>query len=260
MKTELKTITPQMAAEMLEKNTRNRPLNSYHVKRLAREMEMGRWKVNGDTIRFNGDIMIDGQHRCAASVVSGCSFQSLVVEGLPPDVFSTIDAGKMRGGGDTLALLGAGNANTLAAALKFVERVVTGNVAQNGRTAYTNSEIEQLFAKYPDMGRSVTLMKNRGKSICPHSVLAGLHYLFAVRDRIAADKFVEDLQNGIGLEEGDPVHNLRERLLQNSFMKQKLRPEFIAALAIKAWNARRAGKKVSVLRFLDSETFPLISD
>lgn len=249
-----------MAEEMLKKNTRNRPLNTYHVKRLAREMEMGRWKVNGDAIRFNGDTMIDGQHRCAAGVMSGCSFESLVVEGLSSDVFSTIDAGKNRSGGDTLALLGAVNANTLAASLKFVERIVTGNVGANGRTAYTNSEVQELFAKYPNMGLSVSLVKNRGKAICPASILAGLHYLFAMRDRAAADQFVEDVQSGLGLAEGDGVYLLRERLLQNSFMKQKLRAEFIAALAIKAWNARRSGKKVSVLKFLDSESFPMIAD
>jgi hypothetical protein len=260
MKATLQTINPQMAGEMLKKNTRNRPLNVFHVKRLAREMEMGRWKVNGDTIRFNGDIMIDGQHRCAASVQSGCSFQSLIVEGLKSDVFSTIDAGKNRNGSDTLGLLGAVNTNTLAASLKFVERIVTGNVCANGRTAYTNSEVEELYAKYPNMDQSVALVKNRGKSICPLSILGGLHYLFAMRDKEAADKFVEDVQSGINLAEGDGVYRLRERLVQNSFMKQKLRSEFIAALAIKAWNNRRAGKKVSVLRFLDSESFPLIAD
>jgi hypothetical protein len=90
--------------------------------------------------------------------------------------------------------------------------------------------------------------------------LAGLHYLFALRDAEAARKFVDDVINGIGLQEGDSVYLLRERLLQNSYMKQKLRPEFTAALCIKAWNARRLNKKLSVLKFMDSETFPLIAD
>jgi hypothetical protein len=260
METTLMEITPQIAASFLEKNTRNRPLNVYHVRRLAKEMEMGRWKMNGDTIRFNGDSMIDGQHRCAAGVRSGVTFRTLVVRGLSEDVFSTIDAGKNRSGGDTLALMGIPNGNTVAACLKFVDRIVTGQAYTNGKNTVSNSEVRELFVKYPNISESIAVVPRRGKSICASSILAGLHYLFALRDAEAAGKFVDDVINGIGLQEGDSVYLLRERLLQNSYMKQKLRPEFTAALCIKAWNARRLNKKLSVLKFMDSETFPLIAD
>lgn len=259
MNATLQTITPQKAVDMLKKNTRNRPVNTFHVKRLAREMELGNWKVNGDTICFNGDLLIDGQHRLQAVVASGCTIQSLVVEGLPADVFNTIDTGKRRDGGDTLALIGVKNSRKVTSALLFIERVTTGRVYWSSKHAVTNSEIEALYAKHPGIEQSVRLADGK-KSVCPQSVLAGLHYLFALRDKEAADKFVEDIKSGKNLSEGDGVYLLRERLVQNSYMKQKLRSEFIAALAIKAWNARRSGKKVSVLKFLDSETFPLIAD
>jgi len=253
------TVTPQLAASFLEKNTRNRPLIQTHVRRLAKEMQEGRWRVNGDTIRFNGDTMIDGQHRCAASIKAGCSFQTLIVRGLDSDVFSTIDAGKGRSAGDTLSLMGITHGNAIAAALKFVERIATGRVTAGGKNAFTNSQVKALFVKYPGIVESVTMIP-RKKCIFPVSVLAGLHYLFSIRDREAADKFVFDILHGIGLEEGDPVYVLRERLLQNSYTKQKLRPEFIAAYAIKAWNARRGGKKIAVLKYLENETFPLVAD
>ena len=259
MNATLKTITPAMAAEMLKKNTRNRPLNSLHVKRLAREMEMGRWKVNGDAIRFNGDMMNDGQHRCAAGIESGCSFESLVVEGLSSDVFSTIDAGRIRTGGDTLALLGVVNSNRVSAAIKVVKLIVTGRGANINHASFTNSEIQTLFLEYGGIEHSVQVAYLR-KGFFATSVLGALHYLFAKRDKEAADKFVEDLKNGENLEAGDAVLLLRERLLQNSYMKQKLKNGYIAALAIKAWNARKAGKKVSLLKYLDTEAFPLIAD
>jgi hypothetical protein len=126
MKTTLMEITPQIAASFLEKNTSNRPLNNKHVKRLAREIEMGRWKLNGSTICLNGEILIDGQHRLAAVVLSGCTIQSLVVEGLDSNVFATIDAGKPRGAGDTLWLMGATNATCTAAPVRAIELIVTG--------------------------------------------------------------------------------------------------------------------------------------
>jgi hypothetical protein len=259
MNATLKSISPAMAAEMLEKNTRNRPLNRFHVKRLAREMEMGRWKFNGDAIRFNGTNMIDGQHRCAAAMQSNCSFEALVIEGLDSDVFATIDTGKRRDAGDTLALIGVKNSRKVASALLFVNRITTGQALCNARTGVTNSEVEDLYLKFPGIEESVRLVESK-TAICSRSVLAGLHYLFALRDKPAADKFVEDVKTGKNLSEGDGVYLLRERLVQNSYMKQKLRSEFVAALAIKAWNARRAGKKTSLLKFLDSESFPMIAD
>jgi hypothetical protein len=52
MKATLKTITPQIAREMLEKNTHNRQISKLHVDELVEEIKSGRWKINGDTICF----------------------------------------------------------------------------------------------------------------------------------------------------------------------------------------------------------------
>ena len=259
MNTTLMKITPQVAESLLKKNTRNRPLNHMHVGRLAREMELGNWKLNGSTICVNGDLLIDGQHRLQAVLDSGCTIESLVVEGLSSEVFNTIDTGRRRDGGDTLALIGVKNSRAVTSALLFVQRIVSGKIYYNSKKTTTNAEVESLYAKHPGIEESVRLSEGK-RGICPKSILAGLHYLFALRDKEAADQFVEDIKSGKNLSEGDAVYLLRERLVQNNYMKQKLRGEYIAALAIKAWNARRAGKSVSVLKFLDSETFPLIAD
>jgi hypothetical protein len=260
MNTTLMEITPQIAASFLEKNTRNRPLNAHHVKQLAKEMKTGRWKENGDTIRFNGDLLIDGQHRLMAVVESGCSIRTLVVDGLSADVFSTIDRGRRRSGGDTLALLGVINANTVAAALKWVHRITTGKVLHNGLVKITNAETEELLSQHPHIQQSVRILKGGHKNIMPASLLAALHYLFSMRDAEAADKYVHDIHTGKNLSDDDAVYLLRERLLQNTYMKQKLRQEYIAALAIKAWNARRSNRKLAVLKYVDTENFPIIAD
>jgi hypothetical protein len=81
-----------------------------------------------------------------------------------------------------------------------------------------------------------------------------------MRDAEAADKYVHDIHTGKNLSDDDAVYLLRERLLQNTYMKQKLRQEYIAALAIKAWNARRGNRKLAVLKYVDTENFPIIAD
>jgi len=63
MHTEVMTITPEIAIKMLSKNTSNRPLNQKHIAFLVRDIKAGRWKLNGDAIRFGENALLDGQHR-----------------------------------------------------------------------------------------------------------------------------------------------------------------------------------------------------
>ena len=260
MKAELKTITPEWAAQILaHKNGGNRPKNRIHVESLAKEMKAGRWKVNGDTICLNGTKLIDGQHRLSAVVMSGVTIQSFVVEGLPSDVFDTKDVGKRRSAGDTLSVSGNQNACRLAAALIVIDKYLTSRSDKG--VNYSNTEIRGLLAKYPDVPASLqTSYKLRGL-ILP-SVLDACHYLFSRKDPELADVFVEKLMKGMDLEEGSPIYVLRERLLSNSLSKAKLTRPYVMALCIKAWNCARRGSSVRCLRWREkgevAEQFPVI--
>jgi hypothetical protein len=259
MKVELVTITPVWAEKMLENNVDNRAMNRKHIEALANEMVCGRWKVNGDTICFAGDRLIDGQHRLAAVVLSGVIIQALVVYGLPSDVFDTKDVGKRRTAGDTLEIRGEHNANRLAAALVMVDKYMTGRADMY--VHYTNTEVEELLAKYPDVRQSLQTSV-RGAGLIIPSVLDACHYLFSRKDAALADEFVAKVIRGTGLEEGDPFYVLRERLVNNSLAKAKLKRSYIMALCIKAWNHARAGSKVRNLRWRETgkatEAFPLV--
>lgn len=256
------TMTPDLAKAYLERNTHNRPLDKRHVKFLSREMEAGRWKRNGDTICMNGTRLIDGQHRLWAIIESGASVQVLLVEGLDDDVFDTKDFGKKRSAADVLAIKGEKHYALLAAAVVFVERYMTGQLEQAKRT-YSPVEVEELVAKYgDDLRASVVFCGNLGtKRLVANSVMAGLHYIFAKFDKEQADIFWKSLIAGHGLEEDSPVFVLRERLVSNSMAKGKVKPEYLAALCIRAWNHMRAGTTVKCLKFQESgktaQAFPL---
>lgn len=259
---EVETITPYLAAFYLANNDKkNRPLNQKHVDSLAREMTSGRWKLNGDAIRFSGDDVVDGQHRLAAVAKSGVTILSLVVRGLDASVFDTIDQGKRRSASDTLSVLGETNTARLGAALCVIDRYKQG-VGWNARR-YTNTEVVGLLSKYPNARRSVNMASHHGL-VMPFSILAACHFLFAEKDQIAADQFVSDIHHGAGLGPDDPVHVFRERMIANSIAKAKLRPAYTFALCIKAWNLRRAGKMTRTLRIREEggcpEAFPTVSD
>jgi len=254
-----KIVTPEMATEWLKGNFINRPLNVRHVDTLASEMSKGRWKSNGDTICFNGDTLIDGQHRLEACVKSGVAFETIVVSGLPSDVFDTKDAGKIRSAADVLSIRGEKNAAKIAASLKIVDRYLTGRMASPPR--YTNTDVEALLVQHPGIRESVSHIKTT-KKLLSYSILTGLHYLFAQKDKALADEVADKLISGVGLQVGEPVYLLRERLMRNMISKEKLSPRYIAALLIKAWNATRDNTTIRTLRFREEgdspEQFPVI--
>ena len=241
---------------MLEKNTRNRSLNQLHVESLAKELSSGRWKLNGDAIRLSKDRVIDGQHRLAAIVKSGISMQTLIIEDLSDDVFNTIDIGRRRSGGDTLSVLGYLNSTRLAAMLAVIDRYMTGRAEKY--VTYSNTEIEILSNKYPD-AQSAMQASNVSRGLISPSILDACYYLFSKKDQQLADDFIKSAIKGIDLVEGDAWYLLHERLLQNSMAKAKLPKDYIFAICIKAWNAKRSNTKIKVLKWISDESFPFIN-
>lgn len=242
MNIRVETITPERATQILAtQNTGNRTISRRHVAVLAEEIKAGRWKLNGDTICFNGSRLIDGQHRLSAIAASGIPVESLVVYGLSDDVFETKDIGKRRSSADTLSHMGLKNATRTSAALVMLDRYYTGRI--NDRLTYTNSMIVELLERYPDVHKSIHLGDNI-KGLIPPSVLDACHYIFSALNADEADRFSAAIMYGAGISEGHPYHVLRERLIKNSMSTAKLPKPDIMALCIKAWNATRSGAKV----------------
>lgn len=252
-------ITPEMANDWLLRNPINRPLNLGWIDDLRREMDLGRWKLNGQTICITDkDEILDGQHRLTACVLSDSSFMSFVIFGLPREVFDTIDVGRKRTPAEALRMLGHKNTIKLASALATIERINTGKARKN--VHYGIIDIEELVNKYPGVDQSVHLCM--GCSLVAPSLMSAMHYLFSQKDPDAADEFFAQLSEGYGLGRGDPVCLLRDKMLNNKTARAKLPRGIVTAFIIKAWNARRAGRKMKTLRFQDhgkgSEVFPEI--
>ena len=89
MNAKLERITPETAASMLQLNTGNRPVVAKHVTAIAREITEGRWQINGDTVCFSDDRLVDGQHRLMAIIKAGIPIQTFVVRGISSESFIT---------------------------------------------------------------------------------------------------------------------------------------------------------------------------
>jgi hypothetical protein len=120
-------ITPDLARDALERNIINRPLNERHVEELMWDLDRDIWKFTHQGVAFNvARYMIDGQHRCTASVRTGKSFVCLVAFNLDLDYYAPIDTGDVRQPKHQLGMTGREQA--VYRALITLERPIAGRI------------------------------------------------------------------------------------------------------------------------------------
>lgn len=260
LKTSIMTVTPELAAKWLAKNDNYRKLREEHAGKLARDMRAGKWTLNGEAIKFNGEKLVDGQHRLQACVIAKKPFKTLVVTGVKSDM--EMDSGMQRKFCDYLAHEGHANARSLAASLALLHHYENTGLGQRvSRRSATNSDLQRQLKKHPNLAEWVT-MAILARHVIPVGIAAALCYLFGAVDRAMAERFVEALRTGEGLTKRDPVLMLRERLIKDQQSRTKMGRIDKMALVIKAWNHWRRGSAPEVLIWRGSgpaaEAFPEI--
>lgn len=263
---EVITLTPEMATELLEHNTLNRPLKDVHVQRIARQIIEGKWKFNGDTIKVadTGDVL-DGQHRLWAVIEAKRPVETILVRGIERDAFATIDTLRsMRSGGDVLALNGAGRyRNQMASALQWLIRWQRGVLPnyRDPKNRVENSDIEAAYAAHPAMVNAVEAAV-RLRGVANPSILGFFYYVLNNRDAALAGRMMETLRNPVSVAMTDPFFQLRAYFLADR--PERKDPLMSIALCIKAANAAHRGQKVSLLKWQNqgqrAEAFPVLDD
>lgn len=264
--TEIVIATVTWATHVLETcNPRNRKRSESLVRRIRDSILGGRWQVNGEPVIFASDgTLLDGQHRLFAIVAAGIAVPVLVVRGVDPSAFSTLDQGKIRNRADVLSIPtseGAERAKSstvLAGALSHVFRWENGYLDAMHRFP-DNTEILDLNIRHPGVNDSVAQALARcKKGIHPPSLFAALHYIFHRLDAALAKSFFERVWDHIGVEP-----NSNEAAL-NVWLENRPSRNFadmlsLLAVVIKCWNRLRTGEPApGIYKFSDKERFPEI--
>lgn len=260
-------VTPDIAAEWLKLNVDNRPLAKHQVARLVTVMQRNEFVFNGDAIRFGEDgFLKDGQHRLTACVLSGCSFETIVVWGLGGGAFNTIDVFiKPRGVGDVLGLQGQKHANAVAATVKAVynfcklQGFFDGGAASN-KLAFTPKICLEVLNRQPGISQAaIDVQCAKSCRVFPSGALtSALLYLFRSVDFNLAQDFFDVLYNGSS-DTQRAFNVLRETLIARRLSSTTIKKTAAASLAIRAWNAEYEGRKVKILRFVTGDEFPRIA-
>jgi hypothetical protein len=242
----IETINPEVAKSYLAKSGKNRHITKDHLDGLVRDMKNDQWVFNGDPIRFNGDKLIDGQHRLTALIQSGKTFDFVVVRELPREAFDTIDIGKKRTTADYLSIAGESYSHLLAPAARYY-LAYKRYQNLNTKEPITNADKLNIIRATPQLASYVHGYASSGRLPIKVSVslLAALHLLFWEKNRAAADEFMEGFIRGSDLANRDPRLPARNWIIR----KPPLRggpyiPWRIAIgnLIIRAWNAWRSGE------------------
>lgn len=130
VRSSVKDISPNMAEKWLRIGGRNRHLSSRLAHFLGDEIETDKWLLNGQPIIFSstGHLM-DGQHRLQAIVNTGRTVKSLVVWGIEPAAFATMDVGRKRSASQVLSMEGYMCTTLLAATHGLLDRIEHGPLA-----------------------------------------------------------------------------------------------------------------------------------
>ncbi|MFJ4657949.1 hypothetical protein ACIP5Y_42340 [Nocardia sp. NPDC088792] len=265
--TETINVTPQLASEWLDRNTCNRPMSKMMVTQLAEAMKRGEWLHTHQGIAFDTNgVLVDGQHRLAAVVKSGCTVRMLVSHGVEPGTFAVLDTGRKRSARDVLSLQGEDNAAPLASALRVYHLYTTApNSAWTGANSQvTNEQIVEFLASHPAMRASVELAKslNRAFRILVPAAAVGHYLTCSARPDIDQHAWIEGLETGANLTEHDPRLMLRNIILRLAAGKSAAKADGSRNqlhLYLKAWNAWVVGTDFRQLNIKAGESMPTVT-
>lgn len=250
--TELVTITPQLAKEMMARNGPNRPIKPSVVSRIASDIKKGHWKLTGETIKFNinGELM-DGQNRLRAVIETGEPIQTLVVTGIDADVMPAIDTGASRSMADILAIRGYEYCTLRAAAANWLLAIKQDNPHRSRTSRY---DLLDNIEKHDTFHSAVRVFNQTKKSKAigpPPSLMVAMHYIGSklLKKPATADAFVTVFETGEMTYKGDAALVWRERLIRQQRKHEPMHRTVHLYGLIWAWNNFSVEKAVEQAQF-----------
>lgn len=247
--TKVVIITPEVAEKMLEGNVHNRPVHQSIVEQYADQMKRKLWQLNGESVVIDKTgTLLDGQHRLWACIESKTSFETVVVFGIEPESFSTIDTGSKRSAADVLHIAGiTRNIAVMAASANICIGYRRGSLRSKGNrnNAITRSDI----LKFVQLNKGLEMwvekaLSGRGWEKSYASPVAAVVYLGATKYREKAEEFMLGWTTGENLGSKSPILALRHRLGTEKRLPRIQR----IGLVIHAWNSFVDNKQLVILK------------
>lgn len=256
--TEVVTLTPELAVEMLHNNPDNRFIRPIKLQQIASDIRAGRWTFNGEPVLISKEgYLNDGQHRCSAVVEANMPIEVLVVFGVDRESRTTVDQGAARGAGDYMSMAGIPNATVVAAIGRFLiayER--SDGKSVSGANAVTNSEIVNRYSHDKTVAVSSTFAASKHKytkKLATPQVIGFCHAVLSRINPAEAETFMTQVCVGENIRKTDPAFAVREGLF-----RERVTANEKIHLIFRGWNAFRQRRRLELAKVTGSNLPALI--
>lgn len=276
----LRTLSSDEIDHLLEASKNFRKEKSNITSRYLSCMRNGWWdSCTGEPITFDDKgKLVNGQHRLAACSTfqreTGKKLWWWCAEGVSSTHAANMDQGRGRSLRDYLVglevpYLGYASAIVVLQTQMFLLKS-KGDEPLIGSAMLPHSKQER-----PSLAMQIDQLRRHRSSVeewakkahdlvtvgMPRpGTLAAIGFQFAMQDEGAARLFFDRLIEGVSLERGDPIHTLRERLIEDRTSRRRMPKIEIGALVVKAWVAWNGGEAMKVLKWTrfgrGAEDFP----
>lgn len=254
------TMTPTLAAVILDRNLAMRKLREARVTFWADEIRSGRWQETHQGIALDTDgALLDGQHRLSGIVRAGAAVPVLVSVGVPRETVAVIDTGAVRSISDILAVAGVeSSAPSIGAMVRLL--VMFDRHETTERRRYGN---DQLIAVAESVGGEelavayATARRMRAGANIPYAPGGVLAYLLRHRqpDQDLAESYIDGIAMGTDLPGLDPRLAVRRYFtITRKGMHRK--PAEDLAVLLKGWRFHAQHRAVQMVTYKRGEIMP----
>jgi hypothetical protein len=251
-------VTPEMADTWLVGMRVQRRLRKGNLAKLVRIIETGKWLLMPHGLVFSGaGRLLDGQHRLRAIVDTGKAQWLVLARGCPAEYYGMIgDAVAPKNGEDVLKAAGcAGYVSYVGNAVRMTWRASLGYSPFNEAQQPTNEELVETYLAHRERIDEGAMLAGRVRELC--SSPGTLAYVLALAlgtDAEETRRFVEGVQTGINLPEGDPALFLRNVWTDHRVKGIVRHRSDLATEAAVALNHHLRGRKLRSWRGIDFGT------
>lgn len=242
-------ITPALAAEMLKRNTCNRPMTTTKVDAIAKDIADGRWRLTHQGIAFSsaGDL-IDGQHRLKGIVVAGIAVSMMVTRGLCHESIEAMDTGLVRRAHHVLAIVDGVTLSTNTRAAVIAAMILARHGRFQPSRTITVHDLRAALAEHgADVSPIVNILHAKHDKLASAPITATLAIVHRTRPEKAIE-FTRLLRDGAGLSVGHPVLTFRDYALRAGSAGGAAPREDISLRLFAAFDAFLAGNSRAHLK------------
>lgn len=210
-------VTPEMAAEWLTKNSKNRPINKPRVDLLRKQIVNETFVLTHQGIAFYGefDELADGQHRLAAIASGDKSVEMMVTWGLSREAVHAIDRGRSRSITNVLNFVGMAMTQSQTAACRALWQdyhAARSETVWNGQAFDTNKFV--VFCEHVIEAVNFAMPPKACRGLSHASVTAAIAAAWFTQSHVDLLRFKELLHTGTGAgDDESSAIKLREYLL-----------------------------------------------